>query len=104
MAQKDMKKLVAYSSVSHLGFVMLGVFALNGPGLNGGILQMINHGLSTGALFLLVGMLYDRRHTKEFAEFGGLAKPMPVFAFWNASTKSPTFSKWTSMPRTTGGW
>jgi len=80
MAQKDMKKLVAYSSVSHLGFVMLGVFALNGPGLNGGILQMINHGISTGALFLLVGIIYERRHTRMIAEYGGLSAVMPVFA------------------------
>jgi NADH-quinone oxidoreductase subunit M len=80
MAQKDMKKLVAYSSVSHLGFVMLGVFALNGPGLNGGILQMINHGISTGALFLLVGILYERRHTRMIAEYGGISAVMPVYA------------------------
>ncbi|HEX6863850.1 MAG TPA: NADH-quinone oxidoreductase subunit M, partial [Thermoanaerobaculia bacterium] len=80
MAQKDLKKLVAYSSVSHLGFVMLGVFALNGPGLNGGILQMINHGLSTGALFLLVGILYERRHTRMIAEYGGISAVMPVYA------------------------
>jgi NADH-quinone oxidoreductase subunit M len=80
MAQKDIKKLVAYSSVSHLGFVMLGVFALNGPGLNGGILQMINHGLSTGALFLLVGVIYERRHTRAIAEYGGLSAVMPLYA------------------------
>jgi NADH-quinone oxidoreductase subunit M len=80
MAQKDMKKLVAYSSVSHLGFVMLGVFALNTAGLNGGILQMINHGLSTGALFLLVGVIYERRHTRMIAEYGGLSSRMPLFA------------------------
>ncbi|MCZ6506685.1 MAG: NADH-quinone oxidoreductase subunit M [Acidobacteria bacterium] len=80
MAQKDMKKLVAYSSVSHLGFVMLGVFALNTSGLNGGILQMINHGLSTGALFLLVGVLYERRHTRMIADYGGLSSKMPLFA------------------------
>ena len=80
MAQKDMKKLVAYSSVSHLGFVMLGIFALNGPGLNGGVLQMINHGLSTGALFLLVGVIYERRHTRLIAEYGGISAVMPVFA------------------------
>ncbi len=80
MAQKDMKKLVAYSSVSHLGFVMIGVFALNGPGLNGGVLQMINHGLSTGALFLLVGIIYERRHTRMIAEYGGLSSVMPVYA------------------------
>jgi NADH-quinone oxidoreductase subunit M len=80
MAQKDMKKLVAYSSVSHLGFVMLGLFALNGPGLNGGVLQMINHGLSTGALFLLVGIVYERRHTRMIAEYGGLSAVMPFYA------------------------
>ncbi len=80
MIQSDIKKLVAYSSVAHLGFVMLGMFALNVHGLNGSVLQMINHGLSTGALFLLVGMLYERRHTREISEFGGIAKPMPVFA------------------------
>ena len=80
MAQKDMKKLVAYSSVSHLGFVMLGIFALNGPGLNGGILQMINHGLSTGALFLLVGIIYERRHTRMIAEYGGISARMPLYA------------------------
>ena len=80
MAQQDMKYLVAYSSVSHLGFVMLGIFCLNPNGLSGGLLQMINHGLSTGALFLLVGMLYDRRHTKQISDYGGIAKVMPVFA------------------------
>ncbi|HEV8582631.1 MAG TPA: NADH-quinone oxidoreductase subunit M [Thermoanaerobaculia bacterium] len=80
MAQKDMKKLVAYSSVSHLGFVMLGLFALNGPGINGGVLQMINHGLSTGALFLLVGIIYERRHTRMIADYGGLSSEMPLYA------------------------
>ncbi len=80
MAQKDLKKLVAYSSVSHLGFVTLGLFALNGPGLNGGLLQMINHGLSTGALFLLIGILYERRHTGMIADYGGLSSSMPRYA------------------------
>jgi NADH-quinone oxidoreductase subunit M len=80
LVQKDMKKLVAYSSVSHLGFVMLGVFALNTAGLRGGILQMINHGISTGALFLLVGIVYERRHTRLISEYGGLAKQMPLYA------------------------
>jgi len=80
MAQKDMKKLVAYSSVSHLGFVMLGMFALNPHGLSGAVLQMINHGLSTGGLFLLVGIVYERRHTRMIADYGGLAKVMPVYA------------------------
>jgi NADH-quinone oxidoreductase subunit M len=78
-AQRDAKKLVAYSSVSHLGFVMLGLFALNPQGVQGGILQMVNHGLSTGALFILVGMIYERRHTREMDSFGGLWKTMPVY-------------------------
>lgn len=77
-SQRDMKKLVAYSSVSHLGFVMLGIFALNQQGISGAILQMVNHGLSTGALFLIVGMLYERRHTREMAAFGGAWKVMPL--------------------------
>ncbi len=80
MVQPDLKKLVAYSSVSHLGFVVLGLFALNSQGIQGGILQMVNHGLSTGALFLIVGMIYERRHTRLIADFGGLAKRMPIFA------------------------
>jgi NADH-quinone oxidoreductase subunit M len=80
MVQDDVKKLVAYSSVAHLGFVMLGIFALNVHGLDGGVLQMVNHGLSTGALFILVGMIYERRHTRRIADFGGIAKPMPVYA------------------------
>jgi NADH-quinone oxidoreductase subunit M len=78
-AQKDVKKLVAYSSVSHLGFVVLGLFALNSQGIQGGILQMVNHGLSTGALFLVVGMIYERRHTRDMDAFGGLWKVMPVY-------------------------
>ncbi len=78
-AQKDVKKLVAYSSVSHLGFVMLGLFALNSQGIQGGILQMVNHGLSTGALFLIVGMIYERRHTRDMDAFGGLWKIMPIY-------------------------
>jgi NADH-quinone oxidoreductase subunit M len=80
LVQKDMKKLVAYSSVSHLGFVMLGMFALNPMGLRGSVLQMINHGISTGALFLLVGIIYERRHTRMISEYGGLAKQMPMYA------------------------
>ncbi len=80
MVQPDLKKLVAYSSVAHLGFVMLGMFALNATGMNGSVLQMVNHGLSTGGLFLLVGMLFERRHTRLIEDFGGLAKPMPVYA------------------------
>jgi NADH-quinone oxidoreductase subunit M len=78
-AQSDVKKLVAYSSVSHLGFVMLGMFALNSQGIAGGILQMINHGLSTGALFLLVGMIYEQTHTREIKVYGGLWKVTPIF-------------------------
>jgi len=80
MKQSDMKKLIAYSSVSHLGFCMLGLFALNQNGLLGGMLQMINHGLSTGALFLIVGVVYERRHNREIAEYGGLSKVMPIYA------------------------
>ena len=80
MMQPDMKKLVAYSSVSHMGFVMLGMFALNPIGLNGSIIQQINHGISTGALFLIVGMIYERRHTREISQFGGISNVMPVFA------------------------
>jgi len=80
LMQKDMKRLIAYSSVSHMGFCTLGIFALNPHGLSGSVLQQINHGISTGALFLIVGMLYDRRHTRLISEFGGLATPMPSFA------------------------
>ncbi|MFN2134726.1 MAG: NuoM family protein [Candidatus Promineifilaceae bacterium] len=78
-AQKDVKKLVAYSSISHLGFVTLGIFALNNAGIQGGILQGVNHGISTGALFYLVGILYEQRHTREMSEYGGVWKVMPVF-------------------------
>jgi NADH-quinone oxidoreductase subunit M len=80
MMQADIKKLVAYSSVSHLGFVMLGLFVFNLHGVQGGIYQMLNHGLSTGALFLLVGMIYDRRHTRMIEDFGGLWKQVPIFS------------------------
>jgi NADH-quinone oxidoreductase subunit M len=80
MVQPDVKRLVAFSSVSHLGFVMLGMFAMTDQGLEGSIIQMINHGLSTGALFLIVGMIYERRHTRLIAEFGGISKVMPLFA------------------------
>jgi NADH-quinone oxidoreductase subunit M len=80
MMQKDMKKLIAYSSVSHLGFCTLGIFALTPLGLSGSIIQQINHGISTGALFLIVGVLYERRHTRLISEFGGLSTPMPNFA------------------------
>ncbi len=78
--QPDLKKLVAYSSVSHLGFVMLGLFTLTQQGMVGGVIQMINHGLSTGALFLMVGMIYERRHTRLIAQFGGLWKVIPAFS------------------------
>ena len=80
MVQEDVKKLVAYSSVAHLGFVMLGIFAFNVEGITGGMLQMINHGISTGALFLIVGFIYERRHTRLITDFGGLSKQMPIFA------------------------
>ena len=78
--QRDLKKLVAYSSVSHMGFILLGLFAMNRNGVSGAILQMINHGVSTGALFLLVGVIYDRRHSRMLDDFGGLAKVMPWYA------------------------
>src|SRR6516162_121118 len=80
LMQKDMKKLVAYSSVSHLGFCTLGIFALSPLGLSGSVLQQVNHGISTGALFLIVGILYERRHTREIAEYGGISNVMPVYA------------------------
>src|SRR6201987_1087665 len=80
MVQPNLKKLVAYSSVSHLGFVVLGIFAFQNISMQGAVYQMLAHGISTGALFLLVGMLYDRRHTFEISEYGGLATPMPKFA------------------------
>src|SRR6202035_3096887 len=80
LMQKDMKKLVAYSSVSHLGFCTLGIFALNSAGLSGSVLQQINHGISTGALFLIVGILYERRHTREISEYGGISNVMPIYA------------------------
>jgi len=79
LMQKDWKKLVAYSSVSHLGFCTLGIFALNPAGISGSIIQQINHGISTGMLFLIVGIVYERRHTREIAEYGGLLKVMPIF-------------------------
>jgi len=81
MVQKDMKKLVAYSSVAHLGFVVLGIFAMTQEAVQGAIIQMVNHGLSTGALFLLVGVIYERTHTREISEYGGIAKLVPVYSF-----------------------
>jgi NADH-quinone oxidoreductase subunit M len=80
LAQKDWKRLVAYSSVSHMAMVMLGMFALNPVGIIGSIVQQLNHGISTGALFLIVGIVYERRHTREISEYGGLSKVMPVYA------------------------
>ena len=78
--QRDLKRLVAYSSVAHLGFIVLGTFALTTQGIQGGVLQMVNHGISTGALFLLVGMIYERRHTREIAALKGLQKSAPILA------------------------
>ena len=80
LAQSDWKRLVAYSSVSHMAMVMLGMFALTPVGITGSIVQQLNHGISTGALFLIVGIVYERRHTREISEYGGLSKVMPVFA------------------------
>ncbi len=80
LVQPNMKKLVAYSSVSHLGFVVLGIYSFTRVGMDGAVYQMLNHGISTGALFLLLGMIYDRRHTYEIKQYGGLATPMPVYA------------------------
>ena len=82
MMQPDVKRLVAFSSVSHLGYVMLGMFAFNMQGMQGSIYQMLNHGVSTGGLFLLIGMLYERRHTRMIADFGGLSASMPIFAIF----------------------
>ncbi len=82
LAQQDLKRLIAYSSIGHLGFCMLGVFSLTPTGMAGGVLQMINHGISTGALFALVGMLYERFHTRQIAAYGGLARHFPVWAFF----------------------
>jgi NADH-quinone oxidoreductase subunit M len=78
--QKDLKRLVAYSSVAHLGFIVLGTFALTSQSLTGGVMQMVNHGVSTGALFLMVGMIYERRHTRQIAELGGIQSVAPIFA------------------------
>ena len=80
MVQEDMKKLIAYSSVAHMGFVTMGIFALNRQGIDGAIFQMLSHGFVSGALFLVVGVVYDRMHTREIAAYGGLAVRMPVFA------------------------
>jgi NADH-quinone oxidoreductase subunit M len=80
MVQPDIKRLVAYSSVAHMGFVILGMFSFNEMGMQGALYQMLNHGVSTGALFLLVGFIYERRHTRAITEFGGLSNVMPVYA------------------------
>jgi len=80
LAQADMKKLIAYSSVSHMGFVTLGIFALNAQGIEGAVLQMINHGITTGALFMCVGIIYERTHSRQITDNGGLAKSMPQYA------------------------
>jgi NADH-quinone oxidoreductase subunit M len=80
LAQTDLKRLIAYSSVSHMGFVTLGIFALNAQGMEGGILQMVNHGIVTGALFLSVGIIYDRTHTRQISDYGGVASVMPLYA------------------------
>jgi NADH-quinone oxidoreductase subunit M len=82
LAQTDIKRLVAYSSVSHMGFIVLGMFALNGTGMDGSVIQMVNHGLTTGALFACVGVLYERYHTREMSEVGGLWNRLPVLAFF----------------------
>jgi NADH-quinone oxidoreductase subunit M len=79
-AQKDIKQVIAYSSVSHMGIIMLGLFAMNAEGLSGSVFQMLSHGIVSGALFMLVGMIYERRHTKLMSEFGGIASVMPKFA------------------------
>jgi NADH-quinone oxidoreductase subunit M len=84
LAQDDLKKLVAYSSISHMGFVTLGIFALNGRGVEGAILQMFNHGITTGALFLFVGLIYERTHTRSIADYGGLMKAAPVYTVFLA--------------------
>jgi len=84
MVQTDVKRLVAYSSVSHLGFVVLGIFSFTAEGIQGGIIQMVNHGLSTGMLFMCVGVLYERRHTREISEYGGIARVMPNFTVFFA--------------------
>jgi NADH-quinone oxidoreductase subunit M len=82
LAQSDLKKLIAYSSVSHLGYCMLGLFALNPLGVQGSVLQMVNHGISTGGLFAVVGMIYERYHTRQIADLGGLARRAPWLAFF----------------------
>src|SRR4029079_16957093 len=82
LAQTDVKRLVAYSSVSHMGFIVLGLFAMNATGMDGAVIQMINHGITTGALFACVGVFYERYHTREMAELSGLWKRLPLLAFF----------------------
>ena len=89
LVQPNMKKLVAYSSVSHLGFVVLGIYSFTRAGMDGAVFQMLAHGISTGALFLLLGMIYDRRHTYEIKQYGGLATPMPATPRSSCSSRSP---------------
>jgi NADH-quinone oxidoreductase subunit M len=98
--QKDMKRLVAYSSVSHMGFVMLGLMAITAEGLTGGVYQMLNHGVSTGSLFLLVGMLYERRHTRLISEYGGIARRVP----WIATAFVIVTLSSIGSPGPTGSW
>ncbi len=81
LMQEDMKKLIAYSSIAHMGFVTMGIFAMNAQGVQGGIFQMLSHGIVSGALFLCVGVVYDRLHTREIAAYGGLVNRMPLYAF-----------------------
>lgn len=126
MVQTDIKKLVAYSSVAHMGFIVMGIFAMTPEAMSGAVLQMINHGISTGALFLIVGMIYDRRHTREIADFQGIAKQVPIFTvFFMITTlssiglpglngfvgeflillgsfNSPAFESWIAVVATTG--
>ena len=82
MVQPDVKKLVAYSSVSHMGYILLGLFAFNAYGMSGGLYQMLNHGISTGALFILIGMIYERTHSREISKYGGLAGVLPIFTIF----------------------
>ena len=116
LMQQDWKKLIAYSSVSHLGFCTLGIFAVNPNGIAGSVIQQINHGISTGMLFLVIGMIYERRHTREISEYGGLAHVMPKYAIVfaiamlssaacrcsTASSASLRFCKARSRPTTSG--
>ena len=99
MVQPDVKRLVAYSSVSHMGFVVLGLFSFTEQGMQGALYQMLNHGVSTGALFLFVGMIYERRHTRMISDFGGLARPMPVLTLFIIASLSSI-----GLPFMNGSW